>query len=375
MNWQIKEGDALEVLAGMEPNSVDSVVTDPPYGLGFMGKAWDKLPPGVDWARLVLRVLKPGGHLVAFGGTRTSHRLACAIEDGGFEIRDTISWLYWSGFPKSLNVSIGIDKAAGAMGHRGVSVKHHRGQEDLAKPCAVEAHQPITDEVKTWDGWGTALKPAQEPAILARKPLDGTVAANVLKWGTGALNVDGCRMAYGDPAWPGPGDALEDQEYSQPTSAATPRGADGLSSRRTVFVEAPTGRWPANIYQCPKASRSEREAGCEHLPISSGAAAVGREEGTDGLNSPRAGAGRTAGAIHNIHPTVKPIQLMAWLCRLVTPPGGLVLDPFMGSGTTGIAAVRQGFRFIGIEREPEYVEIARARIEGDAPLFNRKVCG
>jgi len=334
---QLILGDCLEAMAELPACSVDAVVCDPPYGLGFMGKTWDALPPGEPWAREVCRVLKPGGHVVAFGGTRTSHRLACAIEDAGFDIRDTISWLYWSGFPKSFDVSKAIDLAAG--------------------------------EAKTWDGWGTALKPATEPAILARKPLEGTVAANVLKWRTGGLNIDGCRMAYGDPAWPGP--------QGGPCGWGGAAGFTGSHSGEYGLEKDgeprthDRGRWPANIYHCAKPSRSEREAGCAHLPSSSGADAVGREEGTDGLKSPRAGAGHTAGAIHNIHPTVKPIQIMAWLCRLVTPPGGVVLDPFMGSGTTGIAALRQGFDFIGIEREARYLEIARARIEEDAPLFNR----
>lgn len=336
----LHRGDCLAVLASMEPGSVDAIVCDPPYGLspdgkartwddieegrargGFMGKAWDGAVPGVEWARACMRVLKPGGHLVAFGGTRTVHRLACAIEDAGLEIRDTIAWAYWSGFPKSLNLPGGL---------------------------------------------GTGLKPAHEPAILARKPLAGTVAANVLEHGTGALNIDGCRFAYGDPAWPGPGDSTEgqwDREWSQSAAPMAERW-DATTSRAGGPVgRADLGRWPANLYACPKPSRAEREAGCERLPGRTGAEATDRTEGTAGLDSPRAGAGRTADRVKNHHPTVKPLGVMRWLCKLVGGQrGSVILDPFMGSGTTGAAAMLEGFDFIGIEREPEYIQIAEARI-------------
>ena len=368
MKATLYRGDCLEVLAAMEPESVDAIVCDPPYGIGFMSKTWDALPPGEDWARACLRVLKPGGHLVAFGGTRTVHRLACAIEDAGLEIRDTVAWVQWQGFPKSKNVPLSIDKGEGhpnrgraiptASTYQATDTEHaHRLTSNPVGP-----YEPQTEAARTWDGFGTALKPAHEPAILARKPLAGTVAANVLKHGTGALNIDGCRYAYGDPAWPGP----TGKEYLRGEMLTTTRE----QSAHTVSLPATTmpffderGRWPANLYACPKPSRAEREAGCERLPGRTGAEATDRTEGSAGLDNPRAGAGRTADRVKNHHPTVKPLGVMRWLCKLVGGQrGSVILDPFMGSGTTGCAAMLEGFDFIGIEREPEYMQIAEARI-------------
>ena len=383
MKATLYRGDCLDVLASMEPESVDAIVCDPPYGLGFMGKQWDALPPGEDWARLCLRVLKPGGHLVAFGGTRTVHRLTCAIEDAGFEIRDTISWLYWSGFPKSLCVSKSIDRAAGAV-REVVGIGQRFGREGRAEYGLMEGHvygsggasqaggvtitAPATEDARTWEGFGTALKPAQEPAVLARKPFKGTVAGCVLEHGTGALNIDGSRFAYGDPAWPGPQKTAEEltrQAFSPNSNATTgDRGGfatSGMGSGENPFSDL--GRWPANIYVHPKASRSEREAGCERLPGRTGAEATDRTEGSAGMDNPRAGAGRTAERVKNHHPTVKPIGVMRWLCKLTGGQrGSVILDPFMGSGTTGCAAVLEGFEFIGIEREREYMDICEARI-------------
>lgn len=364
MKATLYRGDCLDVLAAMEPDSVDAIVCDPPYGLGFMGKRWDALPPGVDWARLCLRVLKPGGHLVAFGGTRTVHRLATAIEDAQFEIRDMVSWLYWSGFPKSKNVALSIDKGEGHP-NRGraiptASTYQASDTEQAHKLTSnpVGPYEPQTEAAKKWQGYGTALKPSAEPAVLARKPLAGTVAANVTEHGTGALNIDGCRFAYGDEAWPGPQDG--DVGWGGGGSSLH---EGGLS--RVGGVARPTdGRWPANIYAHPKASRSEREAGCERLLGRTGAEATDRTAGTAGLDNPRAGAGRTADRVKNHHPTVKPIGVMRWLVKLTGghPGESVILDPFMGSGTTGCAAVLEGFDFIGIEREPEYMQICEARI-------------
>jgi DNA modification methylase len=282
-------GDCVTLMGEMEDSSVDSIVTDPPYGIGFMGKEWDQDVPGDAWAAECLRILKPGGHIIAFAATRTVHRLAIALEDAGFEIRDQIAWIQWQGFPKSM-------------------------------------------QIESMPGWGTALKPSQEPAMLARKPLEGTVAQNVTKWGTGGLNIDGCRIVESDPAWPGP---------------RTGESQD---------------RWPANIYHCPKPARSEKEEGCEDLKGTTGHEATGRKKDSKGLKNPRAGAGRTAEHVKNYHPTVKPINLMRWLVRLVTPKNGVVLDTFLGSGTTCIAAQREGIRSIGMEKSTEYAKIARARI-------------
>ena len=321
--------------------SIDAIVTDPPYGLGFMGKAWDALPPGRPWAEEALRLLKPGGHLVAFGGTRTYHRLACAIEDAGFELRDSVGWVYYSGFPKSLDVSKAIDAAAGEA----------------------------TPEAAAWAGWGTALKPAYEPAVLARRPLEGTVAANVLAHGTGALHIDACRIAPGDRAWVGPDDGADALEAKHTSTQGLARGFTasvvygGGGGKPAADPHAhPLGRWPANLYYTPKAPRRERERGTDGLPTRTGAEATERAPGSDGLANPRTGAGRTAANVANHHPTVKPVRLMRWLVRLVAPPDAILLDPFLGSGTTGIAAALEGVGFLGAEAEAEYVAIARARI-------------
>jgi DNA modification methylase len=295
MTFEIKHGDCLEVLRTLADASVDSVVTDPPYGLSFMGKKWDYDVPSVDvWAEC-LRVLKPGGHLLAFAGTRTQHRMACRIEDAGFEIRDMIAWVYASGFPKSHNLD----------GER--------------------------------KGWGTALKPALEPITVARKPLVGTVAANVMQYGTGAINVDGCRIGHAN---------ANDLAVSM---AKNPGRTDTFTSdvygaNRPQQRVNTAGRWPANLIHDGSEEATE--------PLGEAArffycAKTSKAERGDGNN----------------HPTVKPTALMRYLCRLVTPPGGLVLDPFTGSGSTGRGAVLEGFRFFGIERKAEYVEIARLRLK------------
>ena len=351
-------GDCLDALRQLPDASVDAVVTDPPYGLSFMGKRWDYDVPSVEiWAEC-LRVLKPGGHLLAFAGTRTQHRMAVRIEDAGFEIRDMIAWVYGSGFPKSLDVSKAIDKAAGAeretkrvrYSPQQLNCKDGQNERPWMKAASevgyheLPGDEPATDAARQWQGWGTALKPSLEPLTVARKPLSGNVAQTVLAHGTGALNIDGCRVPTDDN--------LNGGAYS---SAASERhdGADNWRMKRGGHGNAgdfspPAGRWPANLIH----------DGSEEVTGLLGEAArffyTPKADGTDRNEGTEA---------RNIHPTVKPTDLMQYLCRLVTPPGGTVLDPFMGSGSTGKAAQMEGFRFIGCERDPDYFAIAKARVE------------
>ena len=368
--FTLLKGDCLETLKGLEDNSIDSVVCDPPYEINFMNKGWDN--SGIAFATQVwsecFRVLKPGGHLVAFGGTRTIHRITCAIEDSGFDIRDQICWMQFQGFPKSLNISKQLDRMAGVerevigKSHNGIAggTGQHNGQNDSYNYLGeYSITKPATPEAQKWDGWGTALKPSYEPAILARKPIsEANIAQNVLKWSTGGINVDACRFAYGDDCWVGPNEQIGDRSIAGWSSDYVGGVLD-----KPISTKDPGSRWPANIYQCPKPARSQKEAGLEHLESIAGHQAVGREPDTAALNSPRTGAGRTASEIKNIHPTVKPIKLMRWLVRLITPPGGTVLDPFLGSGTTAAAALQEGFDVVGCELTENYWPIIEGRTE------------
>ena len=362
------EGDCLSVLKALPDDSVDSIVTDPPYGLSFMGKKWDYDVPSVEIWRECLRVLKPGGHLLAFAGSRTYHRLVVNVEDAGFEIRDQIMWVYGSGFPKSHNIG-------------------HKAEE--------------------WVGWGSALKPAHEPIVVARKPLIGTIVENVLEHGTGGLNIDGCRIGTDVVGWGGKGRSGDsatagasrggtqggynyDDGEARPVEGRFPANFihDGSDEVVSLFPESTGGHAPKNskanpfggvndtereeihygtgsaarFFYCPKASKAERNAGLEafeNKKSQHNAGGIGRKVSVE----KRLEQGKeNAPMMKNIHPTVKPVDLMKYLCRLVTPPGGVVLDPFMGSGTTGIAAKVEGFDFIGIEMDAEYLVIAEARI-------------
>ena len=389
--FDLWHGDCIEVMGGLPPESVDAVVTDPPYELGFMGKSWDGSGIAYDtamWAE-VWRVLKPGGHLLSFGGTRTWHRLACATEDAGFEIRDSIAWMYGSGFPKSLDVSKAIDKAAGAQ-REVVSEEVSRftavpsrvlnvANYGDTRPVNDDGYQikvttaPATDAAKQWEGWGTALKPAFEPIVVARKPLIGTVAANVLAHGTGALNIDACRIAGEVP------------QVTQGMSASPSSWGIGTEPRQSQPHDA--GRWPANvILDESQAAELDRQSGhsrdgvavhrnrtADNDRANYSAYQLGQECGPDVSYGGEGGASRffyTAKANSSerprvgdvAHPTVKPLELMQYLVRLVTPPGGVVLDPFAGSGTTAEACIIEGFRCITIELTAEYLPLIAQRL-------------
>jgi len=433
MSHQILLGDCRDRLKELPDSSIDSIVTDPPYELGFMGKSWDASGVAYDVAvwQECLRVLKPGGHLLSFGGSRTYHRMACAIEDAGFQIRDQIMWVYGSGFPKSLNVSKSIEgllttgsanktafkNLAGEQVERGnwgiAKQQFTHGQRDTnydetASATVLGKLEPTTAEAKEWDGWGTALKPAHEPIVLARKPLDGTVANNVLTHGTGGINIDGCRvgmseedfakLSAGVEAIRKRGGTMENSwKNSSDLSGANPANAqgrfpanfihDGSDEVLELFPDTKGGTWnttkgarhfnndgeptgyatsksdsstgsAARFFYCAKASKKDRNEGLEEFEAKRDADRT-KDDGAGGDN-PR---NRSNTAKLNHHPTVKPTDLMRYLCRLVTPPNGTVLDPFTGSGSTGKAAVLEGFSFIGVEQSEEYIAIAEARIQ------------
>lgn len=491
----IYHSHSLFALMSMPSDSVDSIVTDPPYGLSFMGKKWDYDVPSVQIWREVLRVLKPGGHLLSFAGSRTYHRMAVNIEDAGFEIRDQMQWIFGSGFPKSLDVGKAIDKANGkherdlqpfgdyvkecrlkkewslrqldeAMGTN-TSASWWEGRKSGIQPPGVEMYSqlkevlnmdnrfdeliewleanrevigksktgasefmgaklegkgdgrgneilkyditaPATSEAKQWDGWGTALKPAHEPIVVARKPLEGTVAENVLKHGTGGINIDGGRIGTDGGGWNGLGDSHDEENWR----LNNPDGVQRISGRFPAniifdaeagamldkqsgelhgagYAQPPQEKWKrdefdgvtnwgknqpcgsrigdsggaSRFFYCAKASKQDRDEGLEGMPLKE----CGMME--DDNYPIETGSGNIRETKRrNVHPTVKPTDLMQYLCRLVTPPSGTTLDPFMGSGSTGKAAVREGFKFIGCEREAEYIPIAKARINAPAQV-------
>jgi len=431
---QLINNDCIAAMKEMPDNSVDSIVTDPPYELGFMGKSWDAsgIAFNIEVWQEALRVLKPGGHLIAFSGSRTYHRMAVAIEDAGFEIRDQIQWIYGSGFPKSLNIAKAIDKASGFEGEViGKGSSWNRPDSEAGDTARMNVSpgeyeiKELSSTAQEWQGWGTALKPAHEPMVLARKPIVGTVANNVLTYGVGGLNIDGSRVGNGTG---------EIKSVSYP-NIKNGNYNNWSASERIVNSVEDQGRWPANVihdgsdevvalfpdtkagvakrgnsggnnfgsdtpkppledigyadsgsaarfFYCAKASKKDRNEGLDDF--------AGKEIGAKGNGLARKCATCSASVIDgcncpdrtfvnptraNHHPTVKPTDLMRYLCRLITPPTGVVLDPFMGSGSTGKAAILEGFDFIGIEQSAEYVEIAKARIEWAAnnkeiDLFN-----
>jgi hypothetical protein len=421
----IELGDVVDVLAEYNDDAFDAVLCDPPYGLSFMGRRWDYDVPSVALWREVLRVCKPGAPLIAFGGTRTYHRMVVNIEDAGFEIRDCLAWMYGSGFPKSLAVDKALDAAAGAerpvigsrtltgsaalsTAEKGGTYASNTSSHGRTKEVAITA--PATALGRQWAGYGTALKPALEPAVLARKPLEGTVAENVTKWGVGALAIDACRIgdepiaqhgrsgdtfgfASAEPAgrswvgrWPAnvildedAGRLLDEQSGDRAgmSGGGTGRrdasmfGVGGITKAETVRADSGGA---SRFFYCPKANRRERDAGCEDLPALTGGQATDREDDSPGTRSPRAGAGRTGGA-RNHHPTVKPIALCEYLARLILPPTpGAILVPFAGSGSEMIGCLRAGWPVVvGIEREGAYVEIARRRLVHALRTANERV--
>lgn len=438
-------GDNIESLKKLPDNSIDSVVTDPPYGLSFMNKKWDYDVPSVQFWKEVYRVLKPGGHVLSFGGTRTYHRMVMNIEDAGFEIRDQIMWLYGSGFPKSHNIGKAVDKLEG-------NEREDLGRNPAARPCSDNGDYETNTKWKTpprpnitkgqsdWEGWGTALKPANEPICVARKPLsEGTVAENVLKWRTGGINVDGCRVGTESvPSKKHKGDTWNKNyenlkwEYNEgrfPANIILECICDevikGEKGERTI-KETNINNKEANWFRNPGGDKEERwsfndkgdihtnpNCPCYLMDQQSGFLKSGSikphkqknktwkfacDEVTSSFNGDSGGASRffyqakvskaernmgldgfedkkmldrenkknsvigSDSTKKNFHPTIKPVALMTYLCRLITPPNGIVLDPFMGSGSTGISAQLEGFRFVGMEMDADYFKIAEARI-------------
>ena len=401
----IRIGNCIDLMSEMADNSIDAVVTDPPYELGFMGKSWDAsgIAYNTEVWRQCLRILKPGGHLLAFGGSRTYHRLACAIEDAGFDIRDQIMWVYGSGFPKSMNIGKAIDKAAGASREVvgvGKSGKNRNVLNAANYPDTFggdyEITEAATQEAKQWEGWGTALKPAHEPIVVARKPVNGTIAQNVMTWGPGAINIDGCRVKRDDGDDSVAGSRTATFGTQETVSGGNGSGGweqndigrfpanfihDGSDEVLKLFPNSKAGKpqekrgtggiWgkgdghsipvgpsygddgsAARFFYCAKPSTAERNAGLEGL----------QKKKADTRSDVAAGMWKDKNAAHqNHHPTVKPITLMRYLIRMVVPPNGIVLDPFLGSGTTGVAAIQENIDWIGFEMNPDYADIAHRR--------------
>ena len=428
----IYEGDCLDVLP--EISGVSGVLTDPPYGLKFMGKAWDRGVPGVPFWEAIRRACLPGAHLLAFGGTRTYHRQTCAIEDAGWLIRDCLMWVYGTGFPKSLDISKAIDKAAGVdrevvgaanmysydgfnrnpKKHTGDRTKYNKYNLGWDRGITV----PSTPDAHTWQGYGTALKPALEPIALAQLPRQGTFVDNVLTHGCGALNIDGCRIeasgsddynhpgnygiidttqVYGDRAhvnqsppntrgrWPS-NLLIDDSEDVVGLFPSTGPSSSNSNTDKSTSVGYGSSCWikrgashndsggsAARFFYCAKASRSEREAGLEGLDPISRAEATGRQEGSAGLDNPRA-MQRSTCEIRNNHPTVKPLKLMRYLVQLITQPrNNLILDPFAGSGSTGVACALAGLPCVLIEKDARHIEIIKRRVKW--ALEVRERCG
>lgn len=439
--YVLYHGNMLDMDDVVQSNSIDSIVTDPPYELGFMGKSWDN--SGIafrkeTWEKC-LKVLKPGGYLLAFGGSRTFHRIACAIEDAGFEIRDTVMWLYGSGFPKSASIGKMIEsKLINGSGNvkdikklDGVTVSVGGGWvenevETGKRSVCYEQTKTIvnykTDEGRKWEGWGTALKPSYEPIIIARKPCDGSCVANVLKWGVGGINIDECRVGTEERTYKGmsanipegagcfrddewkpkdiektvngrfPANTIltyDETDFEEVCGGLPNGGKNGSISKRYKMNNRVYGEYgecntwqayddsgsAARYFYCAKASKRDRDEGLENMEVKSrGMSNQALSELKRGNDDFDGGSASTIGLNRvvkrrNVHPTVKPTELMQYLVRLVTPDGGTILDPFNGSGSTGKAVMwenrdrNKGYKYIGVEMNEEYLEISKARID------------
>ena len=418
--YKIINGNSLEVLDTLEENSIDAIITDPPYELGFMGKKWDAtgIAYNVELWKKALRVLKPGGYLLAFGGSRTFHRIACAIEDGGFEIRDTIMWLYGSGFPKSMNIGLAIDKKNGVESiDTGIASPNARPNctkdNTLFESGTVGKNFNIKKATNEWEGWGTCLKPAFEPIIMARKPFSGSLIDNVLEYGVGGLNIDACRV-----------ELQEDETVATNVSFADQKQSEGSGTRRCITEQTEQGRFPANImhdgseeatkgmpdskgassqnnfsdghiyrgqslqesrttlsgfrewynddgsaaryFYCAKASKKDRDDGLDNFELKTKVFNGQSDKSSEEMKDVEQ---RFTTECKNFHPTVKPTELMQYLVRLVCPKGATILDIFNGSGSTGKAVAFENrernmdYSYIGIELDPEYCKISEARID------------
>jgi site-specific DNA-methyltransferase (adenine-specific) len=387
MKYQIINGNNIDVLKTFPDNHFDSIVTDPPYGIDFLGKSWDANTGALETYQECLRVLKPGGHILAFSAARTYHHLAITLEQAGFEIRDQIMWLYSSGFPKSQDIGKSIERGEKKRKDNALGIKRSKIESGPKTNCPKcnktlnGTNQNTCEELQCdlrdalapadndWAGWGTALKPAHEPIALARKPIKGSIRDNVVKYGTGALNIDATRiqgLTEKELNW-----TPQRQQAGDNTEIGT-FGASGLIGKE-ISMFNDQGRFPSNVigeiaddyqkyFYCPKVSRRERHIGHE-APEAYDRRTERGENGSAGIQGLQKlnGEKKTEGG--NNHPTVKPIELMKYLIKLVTPKGGRVLDPFNGSGSTGCAAVELGCEYVGIELDPAYVEIATKRIE------------
>lgn len=428
MSYQIIQGDNRQTLKTLPDNSVDAIVTDPPYGIDFLGKSWDANTGALETYQECLRVLKPGGHILAFSAARTYHHLAVTLEQAGFEIRDQIMWIYASGFPKSQDIGRSIQRSIGVKEYEkivdttknaGFGQTDHarvRAGEEWSTPAKQVGQVKVTDpEAKDWEGWGTALKPAHEPIALARKPMKDSIAKNAQKWGVGALNIDATRIPTDEIIVCGAGNGDTFNKLNAENNIDGPGTGIKINKDMPKWQQAEGGRFPSNVlgeipdyqkyFYCPKVSRRERHMGFDEQNSVKTMMEHMNAYYVDSQNQPFVpqnndpymiyipGKGKVyphglkheysewcknnnvnPGNVGNNHPTVKPVALMEYLIKLVTPPGGTVLDPFNGSGSTGMAAVGLGYNYVGCELDANYVEISKKRIDAwtkkDLPVEN-----